>query len=122
MEQPEPEVKDRVLLYYAAGFNNLSGDLEEDIEELSSEGYVPQRTSGNVLLIFQNLAQGSYSNPVSPVLYRVYKDDSGNIVRNTLLTLEAGDIFLPCHRMAAGIRHYSQVHAGRKCLPSLYRQ
>lgn len=92
VEQPEPEVKDRVLLYYAAGFNNLSGDLEEDIEELSSEGYVPQRTSGNVLLIFQNLAQGSYSNPVSPVLYRVYKDDSGNIVRNTLLTLEAGTV------------------------------
>ena len=93
-EEPErePEVKDRVLLYYAAGFNNLSGYLEDDIDELCTEGYVPSKTSGNVLLVFQNLAEGSYTTPVTPVLYRVYKDTEGKTVKETVMTLEAGTV------------------------------
>ena len=93
-EEPErePEVKDRVLLYYAAGFNNLSGYLEDDIDELCTEGFVPSKTSGNVLLVFQNLAEGSYTTPVTPVLYRVYKDTEGKTVKETVMTLEAGTV------------------------------
>lgn len=90
--EQEPSVKDKVLLYYAAGFNNLSSDLQEDIEQLSSEGFIPEKNSGSVLVIFQNLAHGSYSNPATPTLFRVYKDADGRIVRETELTLEPGTL------------------------------
>ena len=92
IQEDEPVVKDRVLLYYAAGFNNLTGYLAEDIEELCSKGYVPEKTSGNVLLIFQNLASGSYSKPVTPVLYRVYRNSGGETVKETVLTLDKGTV------------------------------
>lgn len=91
-EEAEPAVKDRVLLYYAAGFNNLTSYLEEDIEELCTKGYVPSRTSGNVLLVFQNLADGSYSKAVTPTLYRVYKGSDGKTVKDVVLTLEKGTV------------------------------
>ena len=88
----EPETRDRVLLYYAAGFNNLSGYLEDDIDELCTEGYVPSKTSGNVLLVFQNLAENGYSTAVTPTLYRIYKDSDGNIVKAPVLELEPGTV------------------------------
>jgi len=91
-QHEEPAVKDRVLLYYAAGFNNLTSYLEEDIEELCTKGYVPSRTSGNVLLVFQNLADGSYSKAVTPILYRVYKGSDGKTVKDVVLTLEKGTV------------------------------
>lgn len=88
----EPETRDRVLLYYAAGFNNLSSYLEEDISELGSKGYIPEKTSRNVLLIFQNLAENGYSTAVTPTLYRIYKDSDGNIVKAPVLELEPGTV------------------------------
>lgn len=91
-EEPEPEVRDRVLLYYAAGFNDLSYALEKDIKELCSIGYIPEKTSGNVLLVFQNLANGSYTTAVTPTLFRIYRDSNNHIVKEAILTLEAGTL------------------------------
>ena len=41
----------RVLLVYSAGFNDLSADLEDDIDELKT-GWIPARNSPFVLLVF----------------------------------------------------------------------
>lgn len=90
--EQEPAAREKVLLYYAAGFNNLSSSLQEDIDQLCSEGYIPEKSSGNVLVIFQNLAEGSYSTPATPTLFRVYRDHDGGIIKETILTLEPGTL------------------------------
>jgi len=87
----EPETRDRVLLYYAAGFNNLSSSLEEDIDQLCS-GYIPEKTGNNVLLVFQNLVESGYSTAATPTLFRVYKNDAGTTVKETVLTLTPGTL------------------------------
>lgn len=89
---PEPAKRDRVLLYYAAGFNSISSYIEEDIEELCSKGYVPDKNSRNVLLVFQNLVKGSYSDPVTPELFRVYRNSDGKIVKETVFTFAPGTV------------------------------
>ena len=87
----EPETRDKVLLYYAAGFNNLSSSLEEDIDQLCS-GYIPEKTGNNVLLVFQNLVESGYSTAATPTLFRVYKNDAGTTVKETVLTLTPGTL------------------------------
>ena len=87
----EPETRDKVLLYYAAGFNNLSSSLEEDIDQLCS-GYIPEKTGNNVLLVFQNLVESGYSTAAIPTLFRVYKNDAGTTVKETVLTLTPGTL------------------------------
>lgn len=75
-----------VLLLYSAGFNNISSYLEADIEELKS-GWLPgkNRTDGVLLVYSHKLARrGIYSHKNSPVLFRLSKDMSGNIVSDTL--------------------------------------
>ena len=89
--QSEPETRDKVLLYYAAGFNNLSSSLEEDIDQLCS-GYIPEKTGNNVLLVFQNLVESGYSTAATPTLFRVYKNDAGTTVKETVLTLTPGTL------------------------------
>ena len=87
----ELETRDKVLLYYAAGFNNLSSSLEEDIDQLCS-GYIPEKTGNNVLLVFQNLVESGYSTAATPTLFRVYKNDAGTTVKETVLTLTPGTL------------------------------
>ncbi len=89
--ESEPVVKGQVLLYYAAGFNDLSSYLEKDIEELCN-GYVPDRNSRNVLLIFQNLAKENYSEAVSPELFRVYRDSNGRVIKETVFSFSPGTV------------------------------
>lgn len=84
----------RLLLYYAAGFNNLSGYISEDISQLCS-GYLPSQLPNDaVLLIFSHLYSSPYNFkvPSSPVLERVYRDMYGSVVRDTLLTFPAGTL------------------------------
>ena len=88
----EPAERDRVLIYYAAGFNNISSYLDEDIEELCTKGYIPEKNSRNVLLVFRNLADGSYTRPATPELFRVYRGKKGNIIKETVFTFEPGTV------------------------------
>lgn len=75
-----------VMLLYSAGFNSLSGYLKEDIEELKS-GYIPTggRTD-NVLLVFSKLpvSAGNYNTQTSPVLFRLFRNATGQVVSDTL--------------------------------------
>lgn len=76
----------RLMLLYSAGFNSLSGYLKDDIESLCG-GYVPSSDAeDDVLLVFRRLpASGiDFSTPTKPVLFKVYENDEGEIVRETL--------------------------------------
>ncbi len=78
-----------VLLYIAAGFNSLSGYLANDIEDLSA-GVLPGRSSSKdpVLLVLsrlpRDLSYPDYTDPTSPVLYRLWAGSDGVPVRDTL--------------------------------------
>ena len=77
----------RVVILYAEGHNTLFQYIKGDIEELCS-GYIPQDPS-DVLLVFSKLLlrDGRYSDPTSPVLFRVRRGADGTPVRDTLMTL-----------------------------------
>lgn len=86
------ENPEKVLLLYSAGFNSLSTYLQEDVKELLGGTYIPARNE-DILLIFSKYkpAIGGYSTQTSPVLERVYKENS-KLVRDTLLIMEKGTL------------------------------
>lgn len=88
---PSEETR-QVMIMYSAGFNSLSGELSIDLSELE-EGYVPtaQSRSDHILLVFSRQTKTNYSNPQAPVLYRLYKDRAGEVVRDTLLRWQPED-------------------------------
>ncbi len=80
----------KVLLLYSAGFNSISSYLREDIDELCN-GWVPrQRRADDVLLVYSHLpvSRGNYETRTSPVLFRIYSDTEGTVVRDTLVTYD----------------------------------
>lgn len=88
------EVSRRTLLLYSAGFNSLSSYLKEDIEDIT-KGYLPGGTrSDNVLLVYSHLPESAnvYDKPTSPVLMRIYKDESADVVMDTLVVYPAGTL------------------------------
>ena len=74
------------MIMYSAGFNSLSGALTTDLQELEY-GFVPtaQSRADHILLVLSRHTHSGYSTPVAPVLYRLYKDRDGEVVRDTLL-------------------------------------
>ena len=88
---PSEETR-QVMVMYSAGFNSLSGALTEDLRELE-EGFVPsaQSRSDHILLVFSRHTYSGFSTPVAPVLYRLYKDKEGEVVRDTLLQWKPED-------------------------------
>lgn len=76
----------KVLLLYSAGYNSISSYLKEDIEDLC-KGWVPrQRRADDVILVYSHLpsSRGQYTVKTSPVLFRLYSDPSGEVIRDTL--------------------------------------
>ena len=80
---PTEEVRN-VMIMYSAGYNDLSGSLIQDLEELDY-GFVPGASSraDNILLVF---TRQKYYDSSAPFLYRLYKDKEGTVVKDTLLT------------------------------------
>lgn len=78
-----------VLIIYSAGFNSLSSYLKEDISDLQ-RGFVPQKRTraDHVLLVYSRLPSKyrTYSPTTKSALFRIYKDDEGNVIRDTLRT------------------------------------
>lgn len=95
--EPEREAVEytrKVMLLYSAGFNSISSYLKEDIQDLSL-GWVPKkRKAEDVILVYSHLPakRGQYSQPVSPVLFQLYTESDGTVVRDTLVTYEEGTI------------------------------
>lgn len=91
------EVAERrnVLLLYSAGFTTIIPPyLREDINDLKN-GWLPgDLREDNVLLVYSHLPKTSYDlkTPTSPVLFRLYSDEYGNPVADTLVTYAPGTI------------------------------
>lgn len=85
---PSKEVRN-VMIMYSAGFNSISNALSIDLDEMLY-GFVPTASSraDNILLVFSRRKIYDDSTPIAPVLYRIYKDGEGTVVRDTLLTWE----------------------------------
>lgn len=88
---PSEETR-QVMIMYSAGFNSLSGALTTDLRQME-EGFVPtaQSRADHILLVLSRHTHSGYSTPVAPVLYRLYKDREGNVVRDTLLRWKPED-------------------------------
>lgn len=120
----EPDVKpiavddsgaDRVLLYYAAGFNDLSSYLKDDIEEMCTLGFVPSEKSKAVLLIFSNLVKHGYNTPVSPSLTKVYRNFRGEVVRDTLMKLDAGTLAANANTLRLVLDKVREMYPAKEC-------
>ena len=81
-----------VFLVYSMGFNDLRSYLKEDIEDLLSNPLMDNRR--DVLLIFSHLANHypderypRFSEPTSPILTKVYRNNNGQIQKDTLLVM-----------------------------------
>ena len=81
-----------VLLLYSAGHTTgIPKYLKEDIEDLKT-GWLPDGTgfSNDVVLVYSHLPKYTsgyawdYTTRNSPVLYRLYKDEAGNVISDTL--------------------------------------
>lgn len=78
----------RVVLMYEAGYNSLSDDLKEDVNDVL-EGWLPSGSqTDNVLLIYtHNTARfGQYSVKTSPYLLRLSAGADGTAKVDTLVT------------------------------------
>ncbi len=82
---PTQEVRN-VMIMYSAGFNSLSSPLTVDLEELENN-FVPSASSrtDNILLVLSRRKIYDDSTPIAPVLYRIYKDREGTVIKDTLL-------------------------------------
>ena len=75
----------RVFVLFSFGYNNLSYDLKEDIEDMIASGVPQYGFEENVVLVLsQNTSKGySYSTPSAPVLTHVYARGK-DLIRDTL--------------------------------------
>lgn len=75
----------RVFVLFSFGYNNLSYDLKEDVEDMISSGVPGYGFEEDVVLVLsQNTSKGyNYSQPAAPVLTHIYSRGE-EVVRDTL--------------------------------------
>lgn len=91
-----PDRYNRVMILYSAGFNNLSPDLTEDIQDLKA-GYLPKKNSDLALLVISRRTSddygGNYEIETPPYLIRMYKKGD-KAVMDTLYSMPAGSTLI----------------------------
>lgn len=84
----------KVLLLYSAGYNSIRNYLLEDIRDLK-QGWLPgNECNDDILLVYTHSPRrsGSYNEPTSPYLIRLYRNAEGTAISDTLMTYEKGTI------------------------------
>lgn len=118
-EKPFEGTYEQVLIYYGMGYNNLSYNLKNNLEQLKTD-VLPGLSYNKAILAFtHNVASsGNYSAPHAPVLVRMYRGADGKPVSDTLkvyddMTLSAsGESIrrvLEDIRAAFPARHYGMI-------------
>lgn len=84
---------DRVLILYEAGFNSLSSDLIEDIDDVKGH-YLPLQTDRNAVVVISQFPTKylSYKTVTDVSITRLYKDRKGSVIADTLFVMPAGSI------------------------------
>lgn len=131
-ELPRSESFDHVLVYCALGYNNLSGNLINNFNDLKTD-ILPSLSGDKAIVAFcHNLAAGGgYSTPNAPVLIRLYRGRDGQPVADTVKTYDARTVSASkeCLRMVLEdirgsfpAQHYGMVFSshGTGWLPSDY--
>ena len=92
-ERESSPFRDKVFIMYSMGYNNLSKDLNTNIDELLSGNIPSFRQDDDAILIFNHASHNhtsDYTIPTSPVLYHAYKMNDGSVRRDTLAIYEPG--------------------------------
>ena len=89
--RPYEGTYDQVLVYCALGYNNLSGNLAANFEDIQTD-ILPGLSSDKAIVAFchNTAAGGGYTAPNPPVLVRIYRGRDGQPVADTLKTYDAG--------------------------------
>lgn len=93
-ERVETEDRRKVMLLYIAGYNDLQSYLQKNIDDLMT-GWIPRSgRRDDVLLVYSHLAKSRFdlNTPVTPVLTRIYTDNSGQVVTDTLVRYDQNTI------------------------------
>ncbi len=72
----EYPVKDKTVLVYMVGNNNLSGTAEVNLADIQ-KGFIPQQDKGNILVYYHIANQ-------DPILLNIIKQESGKVVADTV--------------------------------------
>lgn len=86
------EQQRHVMIMVSGGHNSISSYLTEDLEDIA-EGFVPAGTDAatNALVIISRLPVNQLSTTSAPVVYRMYRDEAGAVVRDTMRTFSTDD-------------------------------
>ena len=89
IDRPYEGTYEKVLIYCGLGYNNLSGNLTGNFEDIQ-EGILPGIASDRAIVAFcHNTARsGDYSTPNPPQLIRILRGPDGKPVADTLKTYE----------------------------------
>ena len=85
----------KVFIVYSMGYNNLSYDLNEDIDELIGGDIPSFNPNDDALVIFNHSTfqnRSNYKTQTSPVLYQAYRTGDGAVVRDTLKVYPEGTV------------------------------
>lgn len=91
IERPYEGTFDHVLVYCALGYNNLSGNLASNFDDITTD-ILPGLSQHKAIVAFcHNIAEGGgYVTPNPPVLIRLYRDNNGQPVADTIKTYDSG--------------------------------
>ena len=87
LDRPFEGTFDQVLIYYGMGYNDLQGNLRQNIKDLQRDVLPALRNDKAILAFLHTPASpGNYSTPNPPVLMRIYRGKDGQPVCDTLKT------------------------------------
>lgn len=85
--------QEQTFVLFSLGYNNLSGALKSDIEDLVNHSLSKDHKRNNLLIFSHHTVSGSnYSEKVPPVLTHVYKDKKDRVIRDTVLVMDSNTI------------------------------
>ena len=85
-ERTVTEDSRHVLIMVSAGYNSLSGYMSEDLATLEKSALPRKGRALDQLVVLSRFPEqgGYYLTPQPPVLYGIYNDREGNVIRDTL--------------------------------------
>ena len=90
-DNPTSTEANHVVILVSGGHNSIADYLAADLQDVA-DGYLPTATvGGNNVLVVLARTKDRQNKPSVPVLYRMYRNDAGNAVRDTLLRFSKED-------------------------------
>ena len=101
-----PSKEDRkVLMLYLAAYNNLSDYISDNLDTLQRH-YLPGNSrNDDVVLVCSKFPErsGNYNTSEAPVIFRLYADQEGKAVRDTLYRFPEGTLAVSSETLNAAL-------------------